>query len=122
MDGRIAHKFAAAFALEHGNGHTPDALARDAPVGPAGNHVGDALLAPGGVPLFYLLDLPQCPCAQSALLGQRIVHLDEPLLGGAEDDRIVAAPAMRIGVLDFLVTEQDAAALQELDDGSIGLE
>ena len=30
-------------------------------------------------------------------------HGDEPLLGGAEDHRIVAAPAVRIGVLDLLL-------------------
>ncbi len=37
-------------AHEDGDGHAPDALAADAPVGARGDHVGDALLAPGWVP------------------------------------------------------------------------
>ena len=36
-------------------------------------------------------------------------HGDEPLLGGAEDHGMVAAPAVRIGVLDLFQPQQDAA-------------
>ena len=37
------------------------------------------------------------------------LHADEPLLGGAEDDRLVAAPAVRIAVLDLFLAQQRAA-------------
>src|SRR5271165_7367912 len=56
-------KFVAALALEHGDRHTPEALARDAPVRTRGNHVRDALLAPRRVP-SDLLDLFQRTAAQ----------------------------------------------------------
>src|SRR6185437_12243411 len=41
----------AAPAIERGDGHAPEPLARDAPVGPGRDHVADALLAPGRIPL-----------------------------------------------------------------------
>src|ERR1700682_4039908 len=37
-------------AIENGDRHAPEPLARDAPVGAVGDHAGDAVLAPGGVP------------------------------------------------------------------------
>ena len=70
----------------------------------------DALLAPGGRPL-HLLDVAQRVRAQALL-----VHADEPLRRGAEDHRRLVAPAMRIAVLDLLVLEQPAAALELLDE------
>ena len=39
------------------------------------------------------------------------VHADEPLFGGAEDGRVVAAPAVRIAVLDLLVAAAARRAL-----------
>ena len=48
-------------------------------------------------------------------------HRDEPLLGGAEDDGIVAAPAVRIRVLELFGMQQRAALLQQFDDGRIGV-
>ena len=90
--------------------------------GRRGDHVGDALLAPGRVPLHFL-DLFQRARAQRAVRRRAWrLHRDEPLLGGAEDHWIVAAPAMRIRVLDVLRAQQHAAALQQLDDRRIGLE
>jgi hypothetical protein len=47
------------------------------------------------------------------------VHADEPLLGGAEDGRIVTPPAMRITVLDLARRRQRAHALQNLDDDRV---
>ena len=41
------------------------------------------------------------------------LHADEPLFGGAKDSRIVAAPTVRITVLDFLQREQSAARIPE---------
>ncbi len=40
------------------------------------------------------------------------VHADEPLLGRAEDRRVVAAPAVRIAVRDLLLARQRAVLLQ----------
>ena len=50
VDGGVFERLAAFAAEEDGDGHAPDALAGDAPVGAGGDHVGDALLAPGWVP------------------------------------------------------------------------
>jgi hypothetical protein len=40
----------ASVAEEDGDGHAPDALAADAPVGAGGDHVSDALFAPARIP------------------------------------------------------------------------
>ena len=50
------------------------------------------------------------------------IESDEPLLGGAENHGIVAAPAVRIAVREFLFADEHAALLQQLDDRSIRLE
>src|SRR3954462_13803623 len=68
--------------------HTPDALARDTPVGTVGDHIADTALAPRRHP-FHLADLAQGAFAQASLL-----HADEPLCSRAEDDRRLVAPAM----------------------------
>jgi hypothetical protein len=49
-------------------------------------------------------------------------HADEPLLGGANDDGVVAAPAVGVGVLEGGVAEERAAFTEELDDGRVGFE
>jgi hypothetical protein len=48
------------------------------------------------------------------------VHADEPLFGGAEDERTVAAPTMRIAVIDFRLAGEGAVLLEDLDDNGIG--
>ena len=48
--------------------------------------------------------------------------MNEPLLGRAKDDRIVAAPAVRIAVLQLAFGHEIAARFQQGDDGGIGLE
>ncbi len=53
----------ALLAEEDGDGDAPDALAGDAPVGAGGDHVGDALLAPGGSQTT-LLDLVEGALAE----------------------------------------------------------
>src|SRR5208337_5512446 len=45
----------------------------------------------------------------------------EPLLGRAEDNGIVAAPAVWIRVLGFFRVQQSAAAFDQIDDGLIGV-
>ncbi len=88
-NGAIGQRLAAGVAIEDDDGHAPDALARDAPIGAGGDHVGDALFAPGGDPADLLDGV------ERALAEIVVLHADEPLLGGAEDGRVVAAPAVR---------------------------
>ena len=112
------------FAQEHRNGHVPDLLAADAPVGARGDHIGDALLAPGRVPddLVDFLDSELAKCFFRAVgPAHRGFHTDEPLLGGAEDDWIVATPAMGIGVLELRAAQQRAAFFEHGDDDRIRL-
>ena len=106
VDGGIFQRLAAFAAEEDGDGDAPDALAGDAPVGAGGDHVGDALLAPGGVP-GDALDFVEGALAEGGgaqfrrcAVGHGGFHVDEPLLGGADDDGVVAAPAVGVGVLE----------------------
>jgi hypothetical protein len=91
-------------------------LAADAPVGPALHHADDALSAPARKPLD-LLYLLQRRAAEVARL-----HRDEPLLRRAEEERALAAPTVRVGVLDLLVVEERAQLAQPLDDARVGVE
>ena len=50
------------------------------------------------------------------------LHRDEPLLGGAKDHRIFAAPAMRITVRQLFFLEQRAVLSQFLNDAWISFE
>ena len=118
VGGGVFMQLAADFAEKHRDGNAPDALARDAPVGTGGDHVGDALFAPGRVPADAG-DFAQSFGAQGSA-ADHALHGDEPLLGGAEDDRLVAAPAVRIGVLDVVTAQQHAAGFEQLDDGFVG--
>ena len=52
----IEDRLTASLAQEDGDGHAPDALAADAPVGARRDHVCDALFAPGRIP-DHLVDL-----------------------------------------------------------------
>ena len=56
----------------------------------------------------------------SVVIGR--LHADEPLLGGADDDGVVAAPAVRVGVLEAGGAEQSAAFAEQLDDAGVGFE
>ena len=114
QDFAIGDGLAATVAIEDDNGHAPDTLARDAPVGAHGDHVGDAFLAPIGHPA----DLADG--FERALAEVVTVHADEPLLGGAEDGGLVAAPAMRVAVFDSFGGEQGVMRAQDFDDDGIG--
>ena len=50
----------------------------------------------------------------------RRFEADEPLLGGAEDDGMVAAPAVRVGVLERRAGQQGSALFEHGDDDGIG--
>ena len=49
-------------------------------------------------------------------------HADEPLLGGADDDGVVAAPAVGVGVLEGGGAEECAFFFEKLDDDGVGFE
>ena len=49
------------------------------------------------------------------------INRAEPLLRGTEDDRVLAAPAVRIAVNDVLGCEQCAAVIQILENDLIGV-
>src|SRR5438270_8133470 len=53
---------------------------------------------------------------------RRLVHFDEPLLGGTENHRIVAAPAMRVSVPVIVMAEERAALLEQLHNDRIRAE
>ena len=102
---------AARRAVEGDDRHAPDALARDHPLGPVGDHVEDALLAPFRDPPDVVADRVERATAQPVL-----VERDEPLLGGAEQRRVLAAPAVRIRVIERHRRDERADAPQVLDD------
>ena len=113
----VVHDLLAAVGTGVGrDGHAPVALARDAPVGTLLNHGADTVGGVRGIPLHVVLDLIAGSLAQAGL-----VHGDEPLIGGAEQHRVLAAPAMGIAVGDLLLHHQGAALAQKLDDVRVGL-
>jgi len=93
-DGGVHDLFVAVLAEEGDDGTPPETLARDAPVGAVLYHAGDPLFPPRGNELHIgeILD--------RRFTQPRLVHRDEPLRRRAEDDRGVAAPAVRIAVGD----------------------
>ena len=102
----------AVVAVEHRDRQTPAALTGDAPVGALADHGGHALFAPHGQPAHVLAR------GDSVLLEG--VHGAEPLRRGAEDDRALAAPAVRIAVHDVLRREEQASLLHVCEDDGVG--
>ena len=117
-------RLVALLAQENRNGHVPDLLPADAPVGARGDHIGDTHLPPGRIP-DHLVDLLDSELAKSGFravgAAHRGFHADEPLLRGAEDYRLVAAPAVGIGVLKLRAAQQRAAFFEHGDDDRIRL-
>ena len=58
---------------------------------------------------------------ESCLAQAGLFHGDEPLVGGAEDDRLMATPAMRVAVVDIDVSDERSLLFEPLDDLRIGL-
>ena len=55
-------------------------------------------------------------------LGSDVFDADEELLDGAEDDRCLGAPAVRVGVFMGSLSGEGSFLFQELDDTGIRLE
>src|SRR5581483_3279402 len=64
----------------------------------------------------HLLD-----CVKRASAKIVAIHADEPLLGRAENHRIVTAPAMRIAVIETLLSCKCAMLFEQLNDERIDL-
>ena len=109
----IYQRLAALLAGEDRNRNTPDTLTGNTPVGTLTDHGGHALLTPAGNPLDVFTSL-------DCVILERI-NRAEPLLGGTEDDRIFAAPTMRIAVHDVLGCEKGAAVIQILENNLVGI-
>ena len=98
------------------NRHAPVTLTADAPVGTLLDHGADAVGGMRRIPLDMFTDL-----IARGLTKTRLVHGDEPLVGGAEKHRLLAAPAVRIAVRDLLLEHKRTALAEELDDMRVGL-
>jgi hypothetical protein len=96
--------------------------------GPVRHHVEDAVAPPRRDPLHLVIDGVLRRSAQRAALavfardGRVAVHAHEPLRRGQEDDRVVAAPAVRVLVLELLAVPQPGAPVQLLLDLRVGVE
>src|SRR5438874_12815870 len=89
---RIEQRLAAGLAMKDGDRDAPNSLARDAPVRPSGNHVGDPLFAPFRRPLDFV------DCIERSPTQLAVINADEPLIARTKDDRVMAAPAMWVRV------------------------
>src|SRR5204862_7948622 len=85
----IEQRVPARLAVERRDSHAPGALARQAPVGAQAHRLADAVLRARGIPAHRVLDQAQAAVAVAVVAGD-----PEPLVGGAADDRVAAAPAM----------------------------
>ena len=111
----VRQRMSAVIAVKHHDRHAPDTLARNTPVGPRGHHVGNAVVTPARNPLHGLDGI-------KSLLPQGVVfHADKPLVGGTVDGGIVAAPAMRVGVVDILQPQQGTGFAQHVHHERIAL-
>ncbi len=119
------------FAHENGNGHTPNTLAADAPVGACSDHVLDTLFTPFRIPFhfFNLFDSKFTKSNKRSVWSHhqtqprtwhRFIKRDKPLLGGAENDRMVAAPAMRVGVFQVAHGQQRATLFHHGHNDRVG--
>ncbi len=118
----VHQRLAALRAAQYGDGRSPGALAADAPVGTARDHGVDAVAALGRHPLGGV-DALQAQLAQ-ALAGveELVVHDDEPLLRGPEEDGCLGAPAVGIAVDQLLLVQEGADGLQTVHHQRIGIE
>jgi hypothetical protein len=101
IDRLVAQHLAGFLVGEHGDRHTPGALAREHPVGPPLDHAAQAFCArqAGRRWSRRWRRARACAACRRLLAFDRFVHVDEPLRRVAEDDRLFRAPGMRIGVL-----------------------
>ena len=81
------------------------------------DHGADAVRGVLRVPADLVVDRVARLIAQAGL-----VHGDEPLVGRAEQHRVLAAPAVRVAVRDLHLGHEHAAVAEVLDDVRVGLD
>ncbi len=100
-------------------GNAPESLARNAPIRALLDHFVDSLFAPGGNPLHAMNFFERFRAQCFFLPVGCLIHFDEPLLGGAENHRIVAPPAVRVTVDIAVIREKRSALIKQFDDDRI---
>ena len=116
-DRLLEERRAAGLAVERHDRHAPHALARDGPVGAVGDHVRRCAPRPtAGSTRRSRMAASACSRRVPASRPRRLVERDEPLLGGPEERRVLAAPAVRIRVGERHLGDQRPALLQVRDD------
>src|ERR1700684_2128986 len=114
---KIFQDLSAAVAVENHQRYSPKTLPRNAPVGPVLDHVVDAPFSPSRNPLHFLYFFQrraaQPRCVRRPYRRAAVVELDEPLFRSAENNGLVAAPAMRIAVREFLLCHQHLTVFQQ---------
>ncbi|MNK82730.1 hypothetical protein D3C87_1025150 [compost metagenome] len=113
-------QLAAFLVQEERDRHAPVALTGNAPVRTIGNHRVQARLAPGRNELGFF-DGFERALTQGVAGGRLLVHADEPLRGGAIDQRGLVAPAVHVAVFDDGGVQQRTDFGQLVDDGRVGL-
>src|SRR5262249_33219325 len=111
----IEDDLAAIRASERRNRHTPGALARETPIRPSLGHIANPFTGPWRHPV-HLVDRVENPLAQL-----QMIDLEEPLLGRAKNQGILASPAVRVAVCVMARREQRATLAQVLDNTIVGL-
>lgn len=106
--------FAAVFAVEDRDRNTPDTLTGDAPVAAVVDHIVDAVMAPGRNP-FDRID------GFEGFLTEA-VDRSKPLFRRPIDDRVLAAPAVRILMAEGVFGKESTLFSQFLDDRYVGIE
>src|SRR3984885_4710039 len=93
----IIEPFPAGVAIENDQRYSPEALSRNAPVGPVHDHVVDAFFAPRGQPLHFFYFFQRADAERGRLRSWNrcaaVIELYEPLFSGAENHWFMAAPA-----------------------------
>ena len=122
----------AVFVQEKRHRHAPRTLARNAPVGTVGDHVAQTRFAVlrvevgvvDGVQRQFTQRFVRLVGDESArgFFGGAVktIHANEPLCGGAVDDRRFVSPAMRVAVGDGLRGHQAIGVLQGLQNDRHG--
>src|SRR5690554_3944464 len=104
------------FAIDkQSNRYAPSALPGNTPVRTILEHPFNARLAPLRQPL-HLVNGFYCTLVQTGG-----VHADKPLRGGTENQWGFMTPAMRVAVLDFLMSDQPISFFQRFDNRLIRL-
>ena len=106
--------FVAVFTVEDRDRYAPDTLTGNAPVAAVVDHVVDAVMAPGRNP-FDRID------GIEGLLAEA-VDRSKPLFRCPIDDRVLAAPAVRILMAEGAFRKEGALFSQFLDDRYVGIE